>query len=90
MLIRLDFHDIALQADLNRMNDGQTDDKRQFNMNKCRILSVCRWNPHSKYKNRPQSSVKFRIYLGVIVSSDIGLRKEFIDTRNKTIIFDEC
>ena len=48
-IIRLDFDAIPLQVDLDIMN-GWTDKwQMQFDINKCRILSIGRGNPHYRY-----------------------------------------
>ena len=67
-----------MQEDLDRIK-GITDGK-------CKVLSVERGNPHNRYtiKNEALVGSEYgKILLGVIVSYDTGLRKQWIGGSNK-------
>ena len=57
----------------------------QFSINKCKVLSVGRGNPHNKYTLNQEELVgsEYEKDLGVIVDSDLRLRKQCIEARNK-------
>ena len=79
-------HDaIALQTDLDRMSDWADKWLMQFNVNKCKVLSLGRRNPHSKYmiKNKELVSSGYEKDLGVIVNADLQVRKQCIEARNR-------
>ena len=84
-VIRSDSDVIALQSDLDKMNEWSNRWQMQFNINKCKVLSVGRDNPRSKYTLNHEEVVRseYEKDLGVIVNSDLRLRKQCLEARNK-------
>ena len=84
-LIRSDSDVIALHTDLDRMNEWSNRWQMQFNISKCKVLSVGRGNPHNKYTLNQEELVgsEYEKDLGVTVDSDLRLRKQCIEARNK-------
>ena len=84
-LIRTETDAIALQEDLDKMMEWTNRWQMQFNINKCKVLSVGRGNPHSRYtlNNETLVGTGQEKDLGVIVSSDLRLRKQYIEARNR-------
>ena len=84
-LIRSDADVIALQADLDRMKEWTDRWQMQFNINKCKVLSVGRGNPNNGYTIHNEALVRsgYEKDLGIIVSQDLRLRKQCIEARNR-------
>ena len=84
-VIRSDLDVFALQTDLDRMNEWSKTWQMKFNINKCKVLSIGRGNPHNKYTLNHEELVssEFEKDLGVIVNSDLRLRKQCLEARNK-------
>ena len=76
-VIRLDFDAIALYADLDRINEWIDRWQMQFNINKCKVLSVGRDNPYYRYviNNEALISLKCEKDLEIQASSDLNVRK---------------
>ena len=55
----------------------------QFNSNKCKVVSVGRGNPYSKYtmNNEALEGLEYEKDLEVMISSDVGLREHRLEIR---------
>ena len=84
-LIRSDSDVIALQEDLDRMNEWSNKWQMQFNASKCKVFRVDRGKPHNRYTLNREELVcsEYEKDLGVIVNSDLRLSKQCIEARNK-------
>ena len=84
-LIRSDSDVIALQEDLDRLNEWSSKWQMQFNTSKCKVLRVGRGKPHNRYTLNREELVcsEYEKDLGVIVNSDLRLSKQCIEARNK-------
>ena len=84
-VIRSDTDVIALQTDLDKMNEWSNIWQMKFNINKCKVLNVGRGNPHNKYTLNQEEleSSEYEKDLGVIINSDLRLRKQCLEARNK-------
>ena len=67
------------------MNEWSSRWQMQFNINKCKVLSVGKNNSRSKYTLNHEEVVrsKYEKDLGVIVDSDLRLQKQCLGARNK-------
>ena len=84
-VIKSDTDVIALQTDLDKMNEWSNIWQMKFNINKCKVLNVGRGNPHNKYTLNQEEleSSEYEKDLGVIINSDLRLRKQCLEARNK-------
>merc|ERR1711911_31364 len=76
---------VALQTDLEIMYEWADKWQMQFNISKCKVLSVGRDNPHNRYILNNEDLVRLESEkdLGVTVTSDLRQRKQCVEARNK-------
>ena len=74
----------ALQRDLDRMNDWLGKWLMEFNVNKCNVINLDKDNLDHSFTLRNVSLKKSDCErnLGVMVSSDLRLRKQCVGARN--------
>ena len=84
-IIRSDEDTMALQADLEIMYEWADKWQMQFNISKCKVLSIGRDNPHNRYTLNNEDLVRLESEkdLGVTVTSDLRQRKQCVEARNK-------